>query len=291
MKHVLVGYGYTASYLINQLKQTQEPIEAYARNTQKSPTQILDDPFVNLIQRDVVKQGLLPQSEPFYLYYFIPPPNSGNQDSFLKKFLSKTNFQLCKAIVYISSSGVYGDHQGAWVDEESECHITTERQQRRMDAEKQFLSMGKHLNLPIIVLRCAGIYGPNRLPIAAANAQRPIIIANEAPFTNLIYVIDLSKIIAILVSQRNDGIYNTADGNPRHSGFLQQVVAQALKYPLAPTLPFDNIYQQSSNMKRFFIQSSKRLVIKKLRSCLPTDFQFTQQKEAVLQSLTLQGEQ
>lgn len=285
MKHILIGYGYTASYVANQLNNTGEEIEAYARQSKPAHQSNL-----TLICKDIINEGLTNQSEPFYLYYFISPPNHGSQDTYLKTFLQKSDLQFCKGITYISSSAVYGDQQNAWINEDNECHITTARQKRRLDAEEKISSFGQQHNIPVLILRCAGIYGQDRLPIDAARKGQPVIIENEAPATNLIYVGDLAKIITTLVIQKCSGIYNVADGKPKPMGYLQQIVAKMLDYPPATELPYEQVHQQSSEMKRFFMESSKRLLIDKLLSSMPQGFQFTQVSDAVQQILSLQGE-
>ena len=72
---------------------------------------------------------------------------------------NKQNYQW---IAYLSSTGVYGDHQGAWVDETSPCHANTERAMNRLLAEKAWLSLYETEALPVMIFRLSGIYGPGR---------------------------------------------------------------------------------------------------------------------------------
>jgi len=285
MKHILAGYGYTASFVAERLVDSQVLIEAYARKT-LLPKQ----PSIRFICRDIVHYGLAPQTQPFYLYYFIAPPDTGNTDPRLKQFIQQTDFTLCQGIVYIGSSAVYGDHGGAELNEDSHCIVNTDRQRRRLDAERQIQALGQTYQLPALLLRCAGIYGPNRLPIDNARLHKPLVKPSEAPLSNLIYVKDLANIIISLVANRHSGTYNIADGAPKPMGYLQRIVAERLGYSAAPELSYREIYQNAPQMKRFFMQSSKRLQVSKLLSALPEDFQFTDISTAVQQSLILQGD-
>jgi len=285
MKHILIGYGYSASYLADQLTKNGELVEGYARKAKSFKHANLE-----LIHRDVVKQGIKPQTVPFYLYYFLSPPHIGAEDVHLREFLQKIDLHLCMGITYISSSAVYGNHQGEEVDESSDCYVKTERQKRRLHAEQQIVSISQTLKIPALILRCAGIYGRKRLPVDAARMQQPVIKTSEAPLTNHIYVVDLARIITYLITNKYSGIYNVSDGQPKPMGFLQQLVAQALDCPQAPESSFQDVYESASEMKRFFMQSSKRIRINKLLSVLPKEFMFTPISEAVHHNLQKQGD-
>ncbi|WP_367606610.1 NAD-dependent epimerase/dehydratase family protein [Legionella sp. W05-934-2] len=285
MKHLLIGYGYTASYLLEQLIAQGETVEAYSRTPKPIPAM-----SAQLIVGDVINQGIGQQADPFFLYYFISPPNQGTDDAYLRQFLQRTDLTRCQGIIYISSSAVYGDHHGERVDETSDCYITTDRQKRRLDAEMQVLAISQQRNIPALILRCAGIYGQNRLPIEAARIQKPIILSSQAPLTNLIYVADLAYIINTLVKERVSGIFNVADGKPRPMGYLQQTIAQQLNYPAPHELPYSQLLEQATEMKRFFMESSKQLDVRKLLAVLPKDFQFTQMTDVIHQCFPNQGD-
>lgn len=285
MKHVLVGYGYCAAYVAEQLAHYSGDVEVYARQLKAVPS-----PDISFICKDVISEGLNHQPAPFYLYYFISPPNTGHEDTCLASFLSQTDLSLCQGIAYISSSAVYGDHQGAAVDEQSDCPIQSDRQARRLHAEQQMIMAGKNHEIPALILRCAGIYGLGRLPVKAAKQQQAIIQTNEAPLTNLIYVKDLAYLTPYLLTNQVSGVFNVADGEPKPSGYLQQTLAKKLGFPAAPQYSYQNIYDNASPMKRFFMQSSKQLVVDKIQAALPKHFQFTKVEDALHQIIDIQGE-
>ncbi len=267
MHHLILGYGYCGYYLAQELLKNGQHVTAVSRHLA---------PELQLPQLTHCSHDL---SQPFQwtenntiIYYLIPPSPHGDKDSFLSQFLKRNTLQAQK-IVYFGASSVYGDHQGAWVNEQSSCIRGHSRQLRRIDAEQQWLAYCKKNNIALLLLRIAGIYGPQRLPIDAAKAQTPIIESNEAPLTNHIYVRDLARISYFLAcANTTDSVYNVADGNPQPMGTLQQLVAQRLKVQQAPYESWQQAWDRATPMKREFMQSSKRLNIERLKLSLGTKF-------------------
>lgn len=267
MHHLILGYGYCGYYLAQELLNNGQQVTAVSRHIA---------PELQLPQLTHVSHDL---SEPFQwtesntiIYYLIPPLAHGEKDSFLNQFLQKSTLSAQK-IVYFGASSVYGDQQGAWVNEQSSCITSHSRQLRRIDAEQQWLTYCKKQSISPILLRIAGIYGPQRLPIDAAKAQTPLIERNKAPLTNHIYVRDLARIAYLLVcSSMTDQIYNIADGNPQPMGTLQQLVAQKLGVQQAPYESWQRAWERATPMKREFMQSSKCLDIERLKLHLGANF-------------------
>ncbi|MGQ3891917.1 NAD-dependent epimerase/dehydratase family protein [Legionella sp. CNM-4043-24] len=275
MNHVIMGYGYCGFHLAAYLRQQHQTVITLSRHLDES----LRLPDVTHLVQDALKP--LPEDYPgCVLYYLIPPPQEGREDTLLRQFLANTNIKPSR-MVYFGSSAVYGSQHGQWVDEQTPCHPETDRQFRRLDAESQWQAYGQRHGIETMVLRVAGIYGPNRLPIEGARQQMPLINPDEAPFTNHIYVHDLVKVAARLSAA---GVYNVADGQPMPMGSLQQQVALTLGFPAAATQSFAQALREASPMKREFMQSSKRLMIKALQQAL-TDFQPTPLASAIKDSL------
>ncbi|CAM2758884.1 SDR family oxidoreductase [Legionella worsleiensis] len=280
MHHLIIGYGYCGYYLAQELLKNKQTVTALSRHLQED--WIL--PGLNHLKIDL--------NQPFHwnepntvLYYLIPPSTEGDQDNFLKQFLAHSQLNL-KKVIYFGSSGVYGNHQGAWVDEESLCHITYSRQKRRLDAEQQWLSYCSQRAVDAVIMRIAGIYGPNRLPVEAAKSKIPVIELDQAPYTNHIFVKDLAR-IAAWFGQNNSPytIYNTADGAPGPMGTLQQLVAQSLGIEQAPYESWQESWDKASPMKREFMNSSKRLDITRLVTTLGASCKLTTLKHGVEESL------
>ena len=285
MHHLIIGYGYCGFHLAKFLLSNNQSVTAVSRHLSES--QHL--PGLNHLAQDISTPLVWPHQNTI-VYYLIPPPSTGVVDSTLKQFLQNCATINPVKLVYFGSSAVYGDKQGDWVDEKAACDVTLERQYRRLDAEQQCLTFAEQKDIGCIILRIAGIYGPNRLPIEAALKQYPLIEPEEAPFTNLIYIKDLAKISALLALQKNSrGIYNIADGLPKTMGYLQQQVANALDLPPAPFQSFDQVLTSASAMKREFMQSSKRLNINALQTTLKESLLVTPSTTAIIDSLNEEG--
>ncbi len=280
MHHLILGYGYCGYYLAQLLLEHKQEVTAVSRHL--NPEFAL--PLLNHQAYDL--------NQPFKwtepnttIYYLIPPPSDGSRDLFLKEFLGQCEIRA-KKIIYFGSSGVYGNHKGAWVDEDSVCLVENQRQLRRLDAEQQWKDFGEANSFDCISLRVAGIYGPHRLPIEAARAKTPFINVNEAPYTNHIYVRDLVSIAWLLSKSVTPfSTYNISDGDPQPMGTLQGLVARALNLDQAPYETWHQAFEKASPMRREFMQGSKRLGIERLRSTLGSSLSLTGLNDGVVKSL------
>ncbi|CEK09972.1 SDR family oxidoreductase [Legionella hackeliae] len=283
MKHLILGYGYCGYYLARHLLNQQQSVTAISRH--------LDSAYalegLAHISHDIATPFIWEDADTI-IYYLIPPAGDNDHDLGLQKFLTHSHLQASQ-VIYFGSSGVYGDHQGAWVDELSVCHITSKRQQRRLDAENQWVTFCQKHHIPLTLLRIAGIYGPHRLPLQAAREQIPIINPQVSPYTNHIYVENLAEISVALTQIKSSGIYNIADGNPTTFGVLQQLVAQLLELAPPSLETFEQAWERASPMKKEFLSASKRLSIQSLKTKLQSSLHLTPLADAVKLSLKSQG--
>lgn len=279
MQHLILGYGYCGYYLAQELLAQGKKVTAISRHLDQAWS------LPGMIHQAYDLQQPLQWDEESIVYYLIAPPAAGQHDSFLKQFLQQSTIKA-KKIIYFGSSGVYGNHQGNWVTEESPCHIANDRQLRRRDAEQQWLAYGQQHGIATVLLRVAGIFGPDRLPVKAAQAQTPILEPQQAPCMNHIYVRDLVR-IAYLLSQTTTkhSVFNVADGHPEPMGSLQQRVAALLQLAPAPCQSWADIWTNASPMKREFMQGSKRLCITRLEHVLQGHLSITNLADAVKNSL------
>ena len=238
-----MGYGYCASFLAK--KYIGKQVLALSR----TPIEGINHQYCD-IGKTIPK---LPDA--YILYYFIPP----NDDTSMAEVLKKLNPKPQK-IIYIGSSGIYGDNAGAWVDEYSPCHIKNNRQHLRQEAEIQLQTFSDIHHIPTALLRVAGIYGPERIPLLAAQQQQPLIHPSQAPLINHIWIDDLVNILELLGTELSfHGVLNIADGHPTPMGELQQTLANLLHFTPAPYQDYDRIWEQATPMKREFMSQNKKL--------------------------------
>lgn len=165
---------------------------------------------------------------------------------------------------YLSTVGVYGDHKGGWVDEETVLNPVSARSIERVEAESHWLTFGETSGLPVAVLRLAGIYGPGRNALrnmADGTARR--LIKKDQVF-NRIRVEDIGRSALFLAERHLGGVWNIADDEP---GPPQDVVAEAarlLGLPTPPDISFETA--ELSPMARSFYGENKRVSNAKLHA-------------------------
>ena len=170
--------------------------------------------------------------------HFAPPANSGTYDARTHNLLSAlSRGALPKRLVYISTSGVYGDCGGATVNEVHPLDPQTARAQRRADAEKQIRNWAKHNRVKASILRVPGIYAADRLPLERLRAGTPAIAQQEDSYTNHIHADDLARIgIAALRYGKACRVYHVSDDSGLKMGDYFDAVADAYNLPHVPRI-------------------------------------------------------
>ena len=135
-------------------------------------------------------------------------------------------------IVYLSALGVYGDHDGAWVDETAATIPAHERGGARLAAEQAWQALGKQHGVPVAVLRLAGIYGPGQNAFTRLLAGRAHRLIKPGHVFNRIHVSDIAQAIDAAFAQRADGIVNVTDDEP--AAYSDQVLLAAELLGVAP---------------------------------------------------------
>ncbi|WP_174875984.1 SDR family oxidoreductase [Vogesella oryzae] len=208
--------------------------------------------------------------------YTAPPPDSGNQDPRLRKVLSQLakTASLPQRIVYISTSGVYGNAAGEWLDETHPLQPQSPRAQRRVDAERQLRAFAMLHSCALTILRAPGIYAANRLPLSRFASQTPLIDADEDSISNHIHADDLARLCVAALQQTRGGIriYNASDSQPLPVGTWYDKLADTLGYPRLPRLPRAQVQQRVSPGLWSFMAESRRLsntrLLRELPGCL-----------------------
>jgi nucleoside-diphosphate-sugar epimerase len=166
-------------------------------------------------------------------------------------------------VAYLSTVGVYGDHQGAWVDEMTECRPVSERSVERLMAEKAWTAFGGTHHVPIAILRLSGIYGPgnNALVNVARGTARRIIKPGQV--FNRIHVEDIAQAVLASFDKRYAGIVNVTDDEPAPAQDVVAFAAELLGLSVPPDIPFED--SGLSEMGRSFYGECKRVSNKRLK--------------------------
>ncbi len=155
---------------------------------------------------------------------------------------------------YLSTTGVYGDHDGDWVDEDTPLDPSTKRGRHRVDAEAGWQA----LNLPLHIFRLAGIYGPGRGPFAKVRAGTARRIVKPGQVFSRIHVEDIAQVLAASIARPNPGrVYNLCDDDPAPPQDVIGYAAELLNLPLPPEEDFETA--QMTPMARSFYAESKKV--------------------------------
>ncbi|MBT0663273.1 SDR family oxidoreductase [Geobacter pelophilus] len=149
------------------------------------------------------------------IFYLAPPPGGGIIDSRMRNFCAAlAPDRKPKKVVYLSTSGVYGDCGDLTVTEKTPVNPQTTRAKRRLDAETTITGWGRDHGVPVVILRVTGIYGPGRLPLQHLMSGTPLLSEKEAPITNRIHADDLARVCIAAADRGEDGdIVNVSDGD------------------------------------------------------------------------------
>ncbi|MDI3338263.1 SDR family oxidoreductase [Defluviimonas aestuarii] len=159
---------------------------------------------------------------------------------------------------YLSTTGVYGDHQGGWVDETTPLTPGTKRGRIRVLAESQWQELSTSVDLPLHIFRLAGIYGPGRGPFEKVRNGTARRIIRENQYFSRIHVEDIGAVLAASIARPDPGaIYNLADDDPSPPEDVLAEAARLLGLPLPPEVPFDEA--EMTPMARSFYAESKRV--------------------------------
>ena len=192
----------------------------------------------------------------------LAPPNQEGLNDLRTRNLLRTLSQggLTKTLIYVSTSGVYGDCKGDFVDETRVVAPTSPRGQRRHDAEQQLRSWAIHHQVRVSILRVPGIYADNRLPIERLKAGTPALKPEEDVYTNHVHADDLARMILLAfyrgLPQR---VMNASDASWMKMGEYFDAVAKIFHLSPPKRVGFEELRTQVSPQMLGFMKESRRL--------------------------------
>ena len=267
------GYGYTCDYLGHELVGRGWDLSGTTRDLEKREILKARGVDAHLFDYDCpLPDPLLSMRDVTHLVVSAPPGDDGDPAFVMhaEDILKLPNLQW---VGYLSTTGVYGDRNGEWVDENSELRPSNKRGSRRVKAEEQWLSLVKSHNLPLHIFRLAGIYGPGRSALDSIRAGVARRIDKPGHAFSRIHVEDIVQILIASMERPNMGaIYNVADdlAAPSH-----EVIAQAcelLGRPVPPLISFDEA--DLSPMARSFYSDHKRVKNSRIKDELGVDLKY-----------------
>jgi nucleoside-diphosphate-sugar epimerase len=210
----------------------------------------------------------------------IPPDQDG--DPVLRACADALGHaQHLRAIVYLSTIGVYGDRGGAWVDEGTPPKLGSPRGRERLAAEQAWQDFGARRGIAIAILRLAGIYGPGQnalAQIARGNARR---IAKAGQIFNRIHVDDIAQAIGAALAHQASGIFNVADDEPTPAGEPLAFAAQLMGQEPPPEIRFEDAAPSMSPLASSFWQECRRVKNDKLKRELGVSLLYPNYREGL----------
>lgn len=195
----------------------------------------------------------------------IPPNDSGDPALNLHRGDLDRARQL-EWLCYFSTVGVYGDFDGAWVDEAAPTRPVNKRSQQRVEIEQMWRDYAAARQVPLLVLRLAGIYGPGRSSFdkLREGTARRIVKPNQV--FNRIHVEDIGRVTAFTAQQKLGGTFNLSDDEPAPPQDLVEYAAKLMGAPVPPDIPFATA--EMTPMARSFYSDNKRVSSKAIKQAL-----------------------
>ncbi|MAL79381.1 MAG: NAD(P)-dependent oxidoreductase [Sneathiella sp.] len=209
----------------------------------------------------------------------IPPDAEGDPvfDTMVEEILRLPKLEW---VGYLSTTGVYGNLDGGWVDETSPCNPSGVRGLRRMRAEQAWRGLYEKSGLPVHIFRLPGIYGPGRNQLVSLKAGKARRINKPGQVFSRIHVADLAAILVASMNRPNSGaVYNVADDEPAPPQDVVAYAADLLKMPPPPLIDFDAA--DLTPMARSFYDDSKRISNVKIKSELGISLQYPTYREGL----------
>tara|TARA_R110000751_G_scaffold71441_8_gene144869 strand:- start:233 stop:1099 length:867 start_codon:yes stop_codon:yes gene_type:complete len=165
---------------------------------------------------------------------------------------------------YLSTVGVYGNHDGAWIDEDTPCEPLSERSRWRLEAENQWLEFSKKSAIPVAVLRLSGIYGPGRNTFEKIKNGTARRLVKPGQVFNRIHVADIAGATTHLAAKGLGGVWNVTDDKPAPPQDVVLYASQLMGVEPPPETPFETA--ELSPMARSFYGDNKRVSNQRLKA-------------------------
>ena len=260
-----LGYGYVAARLAAEKKAEGWRVAGTTRSAEKAAAMEADG-----IEAIAWSGGALAEKTfdaASAILISTPPGETGCPAFAAAEPHASIIAKTAKWIGYLSTNGVYGDHDGAWVDEESNLHPTSDRSFRRIRAEADWAGLGAAWSLPVVIFRLPGIYGPGRSALDTVRAGRAQRIVKEGQVFSRAHVDDIvAALQASLAKPRFHDLYNIADDEPAPPQDVIEFACELLSVAPPPLTPIEEA--DLSDMARSFYADNKRVSNTRMKSLI-----------------------
>lgn len=276
---LIFGFGYTAQILAPKLLSQGFTVVGTSRNIEKHQNNNLNLKLVDFNSPDLEKYI----SQSTHLLISIPPTN-GVDDLVLVQYGESIKKQAAHLqwLGYLSSTGVYGDYQGDWVNEDTMCMPQTPSGIARLKAEKSWTLYAKENQLPLHIFRLSGIYGPGRNVLERLIKGKKFSIFKKEQVFCRIHVEDIASTLCASLKWPNPlSIYNVSDDEPAPAHVVDHYGAMLLHQKAPLLLPFSEA--SLSPMEREFYANNRRVSNAKIKKELDVTLKYPTYREGLTQ--------
>ncbi|WP_243286592.1 NAD-dependent epimerase/dehydratase family protein [Geothrix terrae] len=260
--HLLMGCGYTGARLARRLA-ARGPVLGLVRSEASAAALAAAGIPARALNLD--RPGPFdPPGDLASVVYLAPPPSDGEGDPRLWRFLEALGPARPRALVYLSTTGVYGDTGGAAVDEAAPTAPGDARSRQRLQAEAQALRWCEAREARCVILRVAAIYGPHRLPLDRLRRGEPVLRAEDSGPGNRIHVDDLVAACLAALARPVAGVVNVADGCPEGMAAFTARVAALVGLPAPREVTWQEAQEALSPGLLAFLRESRRVLSPRL---------------------------
>ncbi|MBM4189842.1 MAG: SDR family oxidoreductase [Betaproteobacteria bacterium] len=273
LRVLIIGCGDIALRLVRQQREPSSSrhggVQFYALNRSPSRIPLLREMGIRPIEGDLDDRRSLVRLAGIadVVMHFAPPQSDALVDRRTRRLLAALAMGAAPArMVYISTTGVYGDCAGAWVEETRPARPGNARARRRWDAERQLRGWAIRAGVRLSILRAPGIYARGRLPEARVRQGLPALLPAVDIHTNHIHAEDLARLAwRAAFRARPQRLYNAVDDSGLRMGDWFDCVADHLGVPRPPRLPYEAVMSAVTPAMRTFLNESRRLSNRRIR--------------------------
>ncbi|GMU72415.1 MAG: SDR family oxidoreductase [Burkholderiales bacterium] len=208
------------------------------------------------------------RAAPDAVLHFAPPPPGGRGDPRTGRLVAALSAarRIPRRLVYVSTTGVYGDCAGARVAETRPRRAQSPRARRRVDAEDRLRSWAVRNGVSLAILRAPGIYAQTRLPLERIRQGTPVLVPEHDVYTNHIHADDLARaVVAALFRGRPNRAYHASDDSELRMGQWFDALADAHRLPRPPRVDWEEAEARIAPVLLSFMNESRRLTNERLK--------------------------
>ncbi len=272
-----IGHGYSAQALARRLLPQGWQIIGTTR-TEAGAKALRATGIDALVWPEADLSGALAKAT--HLLTSVAP---GDSDPVLQAIGPKIAGSALKWVGYLSTTAVYGHHNGDWVDETTPLAPTTARGAARVQAEADWTALG----LPLHIFRLAGIYGPGRGPFEKVRDGTARRIHKAGQVFSRIHVDDIAHVLHAALQRPHPGIYNVCDDDPASPEVILGLAADMLGLPPPPIVPYEQA--EMTPMARSFYAENKRVRNDRIKTVLGVTLDYPTYREGLAAILAAGG--